>query len=239
MLPLLRAARRRTAISHTIALAIVLAALAGCGGSSDNGVASKSASEILAAAKNAALNARSVHIQSQSAQGRLTFTESVDLTTTSGHAQVTFLGLKYEVIRTSEAIYLKGTPAVYENLAIKPARVPAGTWIKAPTTNPQFAQVAAPTKLQGEINLLLPSIGPVTKGASTTTNGQNTIQLKTSGKLYTGSLLVATTGKPYPVQITKTGRETAQVTFSGWNQPIALIPPANTIELSKLQHEGH
>jgi hypothetical protein len=208
--------------------------LTGCGGSSDNGVASKSASEILAASKAAAASASSVHIEAHNAQGPLTLTSNLDLTSNGGRGHISGLGLDFEVTRTGNTLYLKGNPSVYESLGIKPARVPRGAWIKAPANSGRFAQLAAFTDLKGEVNRLISSTGPITKGATTTINGQKTIELKDSGSLYAGRIYIATTGKPYPIQITKTGRETAHITFTNWNQPITLAPPTNTINISRL-----
>jgi hypothetical protein len=226
-----RAARHRTAISPTLALAIALAGLAGCGSSADNGVASKNASEILAAAKAAAQSATAVHVESLAAQGALTLKQNLDLARDGGHAHITGLGVDFEVIRIANTLYLKGNPALYQRLGITPARVPKGAWIKTPANSRQFAQLGAFTDLKSEVDRLISSTGPITKGATTTTNGQKTIELKNSGKLYTGALYIATTGNPYPIQTSKTGRETGHTTLTNWNQPVSLSAPSKTISI--------
>jgi hypothetical protein len=226
-----RAARQRTAISPTLALAIALAALVGCGGSSDNGVASKSASEILAAARNAVASARSVHVESEAAQGPLTLKQNLDLARNGGHAHISGLGIDFEVIRTGNTLYIKGSPVFYQRLGITPTRVPKGAWIKTPASSRQFAQLAAFTDLKSEVNRLISSTGPITKGATTTRNGQKTIELKNSGRLYTGALYIATTGDPYPIQTSKTGRETGHTTLTNWNRPVSLSAPSKTISI--------
>jgi hypothetical protein len=226
-----RAARHRTAISPTLALAIALAGLAGCGGSADNGVASKNASEILAAAKAAAQSATAVHVESQAAQGALKLKQNLDLARDGGHAHITGLGLDFEVIRIANTLYLKGNPALYQRLGINPTRVPQNSWIKTPANNSQFGGLAGFTDLRGEVGRLLTSANPVTKGATTTANGQKAIELKQTGQLYTGKIYIATTGKPYPVQITRTGRETGHTTLTNWNQPVTLSVPSSTISI--------
>jgi hypothetical protein len=231
MLSLSRAAVHRTAISPALALAVAVAGLAGCGGSADNGVASKNASEILAAAKAAAQSATAVHVEARNAQGPLTLTVKLELTSNGGQAHITGLGLDFETIRTGNTLYLKGNTLLYQRLGINPARVPQGAWIKTPANNSQFGQLAAFTDLKSEVNRLISSTGPLTKGATTTTDGQKTIELKNSGKLYTGAIYIATTGKPYPIQITKTGRESGRTTLTNWNQPVSLSAPSNTISI--------
>ena len=59
------------------------------------------------------------------------------------------------------------------------------------------------TDLRGELNRLLSTTAPVAKGAKTTINGQKAIEVKEAAKLYKGLLYVATTGKPYPIQLVK------------------------------------
>jgi hypothetical protein len=231
MLSLPRAAPRRAAISPALALAIAVAGLAGCGSSADNGVASKNASEILAAAKAAAQGATAVHVESQAAQGPLKLALNLELTSDGGRGEISLLGSSFEVIRIGDTFYLKGNPAFYQRLGINPARVPHGAWIKTAANNSQFAQLSAFTDLPGEVGRLLSTAKPVTKGTTTTTNGQKTVELKQAGQLYTGKIYVATTGRPYPVQITKTGRETGRTTLTNWNQPVDLTPPTNAIPI--------
>jgi hypothetical protein len=222
------AIRGRTALLVPILLVVLLA---GCGGSSDNGVASKSATEILVAAKAAAQSATSVRIVSENAQGRLTLAVNLELSSSGGRAHITGLGLDYEVLRVNDTLYVKGSPAFYRFLGGAAAHASPDTWLKAPAKSGPLAQYAAFTDLPGEVGRLLTSANPVTRGTTTTANGQNTVELKQTGKLYTGQIYIATTGKPYPIQITKTGRETGRTTFSNWNQPVSLSVPSNTTSI--------
>jgi hypothetical protein len=238
----LHSARARAGAPLALLITAVLAAaLTGCGGSSGNGIASKSASDILAAAKAAAVSATSVHVAAKNSQGPLSLTLNLDLAGNGGRAQVSLapLGLPFELIRIGSTLYLKGSPAFYKRLGAGAAKVPPGTWLKVPISNGQLAQLAVYTDLSGELNLLLSSTAPITKGATTTVNGQKAVELKQTAKLFAGSLYVATTGKPYPIQLVKRGRESGLITFSHWNAPVSLTAPPNAIALSRLGHEGH
>ncbi len=64
------------------------------------------------------------------------------------------------------------------------------------------------------------------------------IELKPSGRLYTASLYIATTGQPYPLKLEKRGRLTATATFSAWNDAVTVTPPANTIRVDDIGHQG-
>jgi hypothetical protein len=207
--------------------------LAGCGGSSSNGIAAKLPFEILAASRTAAESATSVHVSGRSSQGRLTSTSELWLASDGGRAQTSLLGAVYEAIRIGETAYVKGNPVFYENLNAVTAnavgKVPTGTWLKGSSDSGPVAEVAAVTDLRRELNVLLGVSGPLTKGATTTIDGQQAIELKESAKLYAGTLYIATTGKPYPIELVKHGRETGQTTFSDWNKPIPLSAPAKAL----------
>jgi len=220
---------RRPRARLVLASALLSGLLAGCGGSSGNGVASKSTTEILAASRAAVQSASSVHVSGQSAQGPLKLTINLRLANSAGHAQVSVLGINFEVIRTGGTLYLKGGPAFYRQLGIT-TNVPPGAWIKV--ANPgQAVGLTGYTELQSEVNRIATSANPPTKGAATTIDGEPVIELRTSGKLYSGRLYIATTGQPYPLALTKTGKETSDITFSGWDQPVTITAPTNTITI--------
>jgi hypothetical protein len=51
---------------------------------------------------------------------------------------------------------------------------------------------------------------------------------------------VATSGKPYPLQIAKGGSESGTITFSDWNKPVTITAPSNAVDLSELKSlAGH
>lgn len=221
--------------ASTLALLVITSCLlAGCDGSSGNGIASKSAAEILAASRAAAATASSVHVSSSISQGPLTFTYDAELTSDGGRAQISLFGTSYEVIRIANTLYLKGSKAFYQQLGTAAAKVPPGTWIQTTTRGVQLIQLAELANLKDEITRLLDTT-QATKGAATTINGQSAIELKQAAKLYTGTIDIATSGKPYPINITKHGHENGHTTLTNWNQPAALEAPTNTIKLGKLQ----
>ena len=181
-----------------------------------------------------------MHIASHISQGKLTLKINQELVTDGGHAQVSFLGTGYEVIRTPDTLYLKGTPGFNSQLERRTGlHVPENTWIAAPTVNSKLAQYAALTNLESQPRRLLATTGALTLGATTTVDGQKAIEIKEHTKLSNATFYIAATGKPYPIQITKHGRETGQTIFTGWNQPITITPPANAVEVSTLEHGAH
>jgi hypothetical protein len=221
----------------------VLAFLCGCG-SSSNGVASKSPADILATASSAAQQASSVHIQANSSSGALTLTLDMSYTKNGAHGSVSVFGLDYQLIRIGDTLYVSGNSRFYGELAqtlsghaaSAVAKLPPGTWLKAMVGSGPGSGLASITDMDGELALILGRGTPVARGAETSVNGQQAIELKQTAKLYNGSLFIATTGKPYPILERKTGREHGQTSFSDWNQPVTLTAPANAIEISHLEH---
>ncbi len=236
-------------------LAVIALVLTGCGGSTDS-LASKPAAEILAASRTAAREASAVHVKSQyyatailrsKAKGKPKTklvpagTIELQLTSDGGRARLVLLGIENEAVRVGDTVYVKRGPVFYRNLARRTGvHLPAGTWLKAPAHGGQLAESAALTEPGGELTLLLasPTLS-LTKGPITTIKGQKAIELKTKGKLYTGTIYIAATSTPYPLEIVKHGRETGQTTFTGWNQPVTLSAPASAVELSQLEHKAH
>lgn len=219
-----------------ISLALGLPALAGCG-SSSNGVASKAPAEILTAARAAAQHASAVHVTSSSRVGPGSLTLNASFSTNRSRATLSFFGLDFEVIRVGNTLYVKGNQAF--NAQLERAlgiRVPRGRWLAGATTG-TLAQIAAFADMKTEVPLLLSGRGTITKGSATKIDGQPTIELNQAHQLYSGALYIATTGQPYPVALRKTGRETGQTSFTNWNQPTSVDPPADVVELSTLEHK--
>jgi len=227
-------ARLKATLTCLLAGALV-AVLLGCGGSSSNGVASKSATEILAASKAAVASASSVHVMGKTTQGRLSASLDLTLSTAGGTAQVSLPGGSFELIRIGETLYLKANPALYRTLGIS---APAGTWLKAPTGNAQVGTLVVFTELAGEVDNLLRTSGEIVKGSVTTANGQPAIELKQRTQVYSGKLYVATTGKPYPIKLVDRGLVAGQISFSEWNKPVSLSAPAKTIDIGEVKAAG-
>jgi hypothetical protein len=233
--------RGRARVRWSLLLIILSVTIAGTGcGSSDNGVASKSAAEILTVARSAAQSASSVHLTTRSKIGKAKVTVDASLTKEQGHARTLALGTAFEAVRVDNTFYVKGNRAFDAQLErVLGAEVPHGVWLKGSDSGP-LAQVGSIVNMTIELPIILGGQGTVTKGSAAKVNGQPAIELKQEHKLYTATLYVATTGQPYPLKITKVGQETGQTTFTGWNDPVTVSAPANAVDISTLQHsKGH
>jgi hypothetical protein len=224
--------RERTAL--VLAILAFGGVLAGCG-SSDNGVASKSATAILAAARTATQSASAVHITSSASAGGAKLTMSASLAKDQGHTLLKVLGSALEVIHTGDTIYIKGNRAFNARLErTLGVKIPSGVWLKGPASG-TFKRFAPLASIVRELGTILGASGPLTKGKATKIAGQPVIELKQTTKLGIRTLYVATTGEPYPILLRKSGRETNKTTFSGWNDPVTVSTPTGAVEISQLQ----
>jgi hypothetical protein len=221
-----------------LAGALLLAAVAagGCGGSStSDGVASRSPQQILRATEAAARGAASVHLAgSIVAEGKPISIDLELLAGKGGKGRITLEGLAIEVIRLERAIYVRGSESFYRHIAgAAAARLLQGKWLKAPESGGDFSSLASLTELRALVGTALSQHGAVRKGPVTSVAGARAVPLEdVSGG---GTLYVAATGTPYPLQIVKRGSGAGRIRFDRWNQPVTLTAPESAININQLQ----
>lgn len=213
--------------------AVLLAACGGSSSSSGNGVASKSPEAIVRAASNAITHAKSVHVSGSLVTSGTPL--SLDLTLASGkggRGQMSEGGLSFKIVSVGKTVYIQGTRAFWQHFGgSAAARLLDGRWLKAPASG-QFASLAALTNMQRLMGSVLLSHGSLSKGSTTTINGQQVIAV--TDKSQGGTLYVATTGTPYPVEIKRGGSSGGRIVFDRFNQSVSLTPPSNAVDLSQL-----
>ena len=223
-----------------VALVAVLAMLAGCGSSSPagNGVASKTAAQILEATKAAAAQAASVHVAGSIVTGGKPISLNMELLADKGgKGTISEDGFTIKLIQTEGDVYINGSAAFYQHVSgAAAAQLLQGRWLKAPANSGELASLASLTDLSRLVDEALAGHGALTKGATSTIAGQPVVALHDSSK--DGTLYVATTGRPYPLEISKSGGESGKVVLDRWDQPVKLSAPAGAIEISKLQGGG-
>lgn len=203
---------------------------AACGGS--GGEASKSASQILTDAQNAANAATSVHlVGSVDVNGQGT---PLDMKVSQNGATgtSTFAGTKVQVIRAGTNLYIRGAQDILGSfLGPKAKAAIDDKWVQIPTSIPQLESFAAATNMKTLLTQSLTPHGTVTKSGTRTVGGQKAIVLKGFGTDGQGQLLVAAKGTPYPVEF---DGSQGTVTFSDWNTPVNTQPPSDSISLTTL-----
>ncbi len=220
-------------------LVLVPAALAGCGGSSSsssgNGVASKSATDIVNEAKTAADSAGSVHVSGSVKSAGAPVTLDLNLQSgKGGKGEISQGGYTFKLILLGDTAYISGGSSFYKHLGgAAAASLLAGKWLKVPVNTGEFASFSSLTDMRKLIDTTLASHGTLKKGSTSTVGGQQAIAVtdSTNG----GSLYVATTGKPYPLQLSKGGSESGRISFSDWNAPVTIEAPAHSVDLAELK----
>lgn len=207
---------------------------AGCGGSSSSSEASKSASAILADARHAADSAGSVHVAGTIHDAGQTIGVDLKVTGQGGGGTMTIQGARVDIIRSGQSVYLRAPAAFYEKVGAGKAagQLLDGRWLKAPASTPDFRDLAQLTDLGQFVSQALKPEGTVTKGAETTIDGQKAIELKDAKG--GGSLYVAATGKPYPIEFKGTGSSSGSLKLSDWGSASAPKAPANAIDIGAL-----
>jgi hypothetical protein len=237
--------RTSTLVSAVAVSAALL--LAGCGGSSGgasastsptasgNGVAGLTADQILARTTAAARAQTSVHVSGKGSSGADAI--GIDMTMSKGkggYGTITLGGSPLQVVSDGTTVYFKGDKAFWTAQASAAAATVIGDrWLTAPVTNQSFASLAQFADFDSSITGFLSPDGAITKGAQKDIAGAPAVELKSGS----GSLWVATSGDPLPVQIS-TGKPGEELTFADWGTTIdvtAKIPAEkDTIDLSQL-----
>ncbi len=226
--------------------------VAGCGGSSSssstttsssssssgNGVESKTPAQILAATKQAASEATSVHIVGSITTGGKPITLDLELLAgKGGKGKIGQEGYSIDLIQTGSSVYINGDAAFYRHVGgAAAAQLLEGRWLKAPANSGELASLASLTNLSKLIDSALANHGTLAKGSKMTIGGQAAVGVNDTTK--GGTLFVATTGKAYPLEISKGGSEAGKVLFEAWNAPVTISAPKNAIDISKLQNGG-
>jgi hypothetical protein len=227
----------RRLLATIISSVLLVAALAACGssgGGSGNGVEAKSPSQIVSDVSTAVSNLNSVHVSG--AVNNSGSRTTIDLSLVNGKGGTGSMsqdGLGFKIVTVGQEVYIKGDSNFWTHFGgAGAAQLLSGKWLKAPATG-QFATIATLTDVRKLFNQLLSTHGTLAKGKTTTVRGQKVVAVNDTSK--GGTLYVATTGKPYPIEIVKNGTAGGRVDFDQFNKPVPLTAPPGAIDISKLK----
>lgn len=235
--------RLRSIAGTFLALLLALACLTGCGGSSSssgNGVGSKSAQQIFEQSRTAAKSAQSVHVSGAGSSEGSHISFDLDLVAgKGGRGEISQNGLRAKIIVIGKTAYVNGDASFYRHFAGRAGvQLFEGKWLKASTGEEDIASLSALTEMGKLLDSALESHGTLKKGSTTSVNGQPAITVQDTSQ--GGSLYVATTGKPYPLQLLKSGSEGGKISFERWDEPVQLVAPPNSVDVSELKKAaGH
>jgi hypothetical protein len=223
-------------IASLACLAAAVALLAGCGssGSKSNGVSEKSPTQILAAAEAASLAASAVRVSGSIVDNGTPLTLNLHLVSgKGGMGHMNEGGTGFDIIRIGDKAYIRGSDAFYKRFAgAAAAQLLKGKWLVGSASTGKFAALTPLTDTEKFFTGTLGSHGALTKGAETTINGQKVIALKSGTG---GTLYIATTGQPYPIELVSPGAgKSGKIIFDQWNNAIAITAPKGAVDISKL-----
>jgi hypothetical protein len=221
------------------AIAVVTAAMgvAACGssGSKDNGVASKPPDQIVASARTAMQSAKSVHVAGSLVSNGQPLTLDLNILSGKGaKGQISEAGLSFQLLASGKTVYIKGSSAFLKHFGGNTAaQVFAGKWLKGSATG-QLAAIGEFTNLPGLFNQIVAGHGTLGKGSTTTVDGQKVVGVTDRQK--GGTMYVATTGKPFPIELSKSGSGGGRLTFDHYDESVSLTPPSGAIDISQFQN---
>jgi hypothetical protein len=211
----------------------------GSGGAASNGIASKSADQIFNTAITSAKAAKSVHVSGAIKSGGQSVGLDLSIVQGKGASGTISEGsASFKLIATGGNYYIQPSRSFLLKFAhtSAAANLFKGRWLKASSTDSSFATFGQLTSIKGLIGSLPKGNGTLTKGSTSTLAGQPVIAVNSSKG---GTLYVATTGTPYPLQVSKdNGGQSGKVTFSDYNKAFTITAPANSINLDQLEKSG-
>ena len=225
---------------RTLAVALLAAAAllatSACGGSGGGASApresSKPASQILLDVQAAVRRASSVHLRGH-VTGRSALGLDLRIGPKGGAGTVSTNGLSFKLTRIEHAAYFSGSPAFYRHFTnAAAAKLLEGRWLKVPASDSRFEAFSRLTDLHALLASILRPKGTVSKTGTKTVDGVTMVGLRDSAGH--GTLYVADSGTPYPVEIVQTGARPGMIRFDAWDDRVALERPSDSINLEQL-----
>ncbi len=226
-------------------------AVTGCGGDStqaasstpataaaDNGVGALTATEILKKAADAAAKADSVTIKGTITQGGETVGLNLAVARNAADGTITIKGADMQLRLVGDTLFLRGSKETWAALGSQGDAISAlvaDKWFSVPLDSNKdvsglssFGQFA---DKDGLFQSLLSTDKVVTVKGTSEVNGQPVVLLSSKK----GTLAIATTGEPYPIQIKGSGTDgTGTIDFINWNGPVNAVKPAGVVDLDAL-----
>ncbi len=229
--------RPRPAVLALLAALPIAAGVSACGGSSSsngNGLQSKSADAIVKAAYQAANGLKSVRIAGTMSKGGTNVGLNLKMVAGVGaQGTISQQGKSFQLVVDHKTLYINAGRAfwtAYTNAAI--AKLMEGKWLRASTTG-SYSSFASFGDIHSLFGSVLTQHGKLAKGAVKTIRGVKAIGIRdtTQG----GTLYVALTGKPYPLEIVGAGSGTqGSLQFTDFNSSLTITAPKHSVDLKAL-----
>lgn len=231
---------------RTVLVALVAAAgLAACGssGGGGNGLAAKPARAIVEATTKAAESAKSVHVSGSLNQGGTVIALDLKMVAGAGAAGwMSDAGKRFSLVLDHATLYINAGPSFWRAFGNPTvAKLLEGKWLKAPATG-NYASIARFASLRQFFQQIFSATtGRLSKTSTRTINGHPVIGVRDTKR--DGTLYVATSGTPFPLEIdgttsAKSGATTGKLDFTDFNASVKISPPPHSISATQLQKLG-
>ncbi|SBV05641.1 hypothetical protein YW5DRAFT_03037 [Streptomyces sp. Ncost-T6T-1] len=232
------------------AAAVALTVTGGTLAQADDDIDTLPAEEIAERARDALLDARSLHLSARGSVGATGEEGSVDLTldregNCAGGVDMGDDG-SVEIVKRGDDVWLKPDAAFWKNhVPIGGStfdKILDGRYMKAGADDPRMLEVTEFCDLDTFRELMTDNAGDadfdgLTKGARTEVNGAPTVPVTRAEGGERVTAYVAAEGTPYPVRITvRGGDEEGTVDFSGFDRPVPTATPSadETVDITAL-----
>ena len=143
-----------------------------------------------------------------------------------------FGGATVQLVRIGDSLYVRGADQVLGSfLGAAAAKKIDGHWVEIPASMPQLQQFLGMTDFSDLVTKTLAPVGTPTKAGMRTVGASKAIALKGFGSDGSSTLVVATTGKAYPLQLVS---GSGTLTFSDWGTSVTVQKPTDIVPLSTL-----
>lgn len=248
----------RRALTLVVPALVAAVTLAGCGtgstaspsGATPSSTASPTASpaakpfpgrsgrQILAASRDAADDARSVHLKGSGRDGGRKVT--LDLHVQYGKAAYGTIdagrGGPIQVRRVGKTLYIKASERFWRanGVPARAAMLIGGDWLKGSIRGRTMRNVM-PLLSSSLIDDAIKADGRVSRVGGVTVGGNPTAGLRYRQEGAPAVVYVTTTGRAYPVKVVTTERgNRGSITFSQWNEPVRVSAPRNAFDFDRM-----
>jgi hypothetical protein len=199
----------------------------------ENGIASQPPAAVLAAAVSAATTARTVHVAGVVVtRGRQTAFNVHVVAGQGAVGQLSAQGLSVRFVTVGHLLYLNGGAHFWRAFGSPAiARKLDGRWVQVPPTV-NLASIDKLINLNKLFATLLARHETLVKGPTGTIHGQQVLALHSMTR--GGTLYVATTGQPYPIEVRGSRAHPGLVVFDQYNEPFSLRAPRDALTASSL-----
>jgi hypothetical protein len=219
-------------VSVATAAATIAVMAAGCGSSSSSGsVASKTPSQIVAAAESAIKGATSYEVRSSGTPS--TGVTSFDLKVVGADISGTYTlnGSTVDLLEVASTIYIEAPASFYtaEGASAAGAALLGGAWVKIPASSSYASDFSSLSNITDLPSKLSTTTDTFTSDGTGTVDGQSVVFLKdtTNGNV----VAIATSGPAYPLQVKETGSTAGTYDLSNWNSIATFTAPPNPVNL--------